>query len=96
MLGSCVALALFKLVFKLKKRLNNKYRKFSVDALITLCSYLQLHGEKKTFDPDNKNRIKMCVLALKGITDHSLNRAAEALISTQSVQNLKAMAELRR
>ena len=48
----------------MKKNLNKEYKRMGVEALIFLCSYLRLHQDSKKLDPDNKNRIMMCVKLL--------------------------------
>ena len=59
-----LSISLSKLILKMKKNLNKEYKRMGVEALIFLCSYLRLHQDSKKLDPDNKNRIMMCVKLL--------------------------------
>jgi len=63
-----LSLSLFKLILKTKKKMSKSFKKMSVETLIFYCSYLRIHQDNKKFDPDNKNRIAMCIKLLSNLS----------------------------
>ena len=66
-LWGVLSITLWKIIIKLKQKLNKNFKKMSIDSLIFFCSYLRIHQSNKKFDPDNKNRIAFWVKVLSDI-----------------------------
>ena len=62
-----LSITLWKIIIKMKQKMNKSFRKMSVDSLIFFCSYIRIHQDNKKFDPDNRNRIAFWVKVLSDI-----------------------------
>jgi len=64
----------------------------SVESLIFFCSYLRLHQENKKFDPDNRNRIALCIKLLSNTSDTPIS-VMEKVISGEGRKILSNIIE---
>jgi coatomer subunit beta len=87
-----LSISICKLIIKMKKRLNGKFKKMSVNALIFFCSYLRIHQNNKMFSPDNKNRIALCVKLLSNPAKTPVS-AMDKIISGEGRKLLSSIIE---
>ncbi|CAI2382718.1 unnamed protein product [Moneuplotes crassus] len=87
-----LSLCICKLIIKMKKKLNKAFKKMSVESLIFFCSYLKIHQENKKLDPDNKNRIALCIKLLSNLSK-TPTTVMEKIISGEGRKILSSIIE---